>query len=1088
MRLLIIFLCFCLVQPSRTASAADTSPVIGLRQNTPETYSLVGARIIVAPGQEIESGTIVIRDGKIAEVAGGDVAPAGVRRVELSGKVVYPGFIESYTEYSVTADTPGPPYWNQHVVPQRVVASSLTPDPALHQELRSQGFGARLVAPRDGIFKGQSALVLTCDDDISRAMLDESVALHIRLTRPFGRRSGYPTSPMGAVALARQACYDAQWYKAALAAVRADPSLRRPDANLALETLGRYLDAGGLVIADAPNELFVDRAHRFAREFSLRIALRGSGNEYRRLDEVRKAQRPVIVPVDFPKPPNVASPERALAVSLEQLMHWRLAPENPGRLAQAGVKILLTSHGLDKRGDFLGQVRKAIERGLSRDQALRALTTTPAELFGVNHQLGSIEVGKIANLVVADGDLFDDGYVLTTWVNGKPYEIKSEPIVSFVGRWKLTTAEPVGETMHWRLNISGKPEKPSATIGAGQDATGKEPSDDSTEAGNRTNTDGESTDDSSPHDGEDSSKETGEAKEGDEKSDDPRDPSGQKIESLNLAGYRLTGTFPGSKFGSAGTLSFAATLIQNGETRRLSGVLRLADGGEVSFTGDLDESGAESHPSEPSADRDENTDRKQDPDRNQGQKENDEGPEVTIAVNHPLGAFGFEQLPQPEHVALVNATVWTCGAEGVLEDATVLVESGRIVAVGQEVELPDGVTQVDCSGRHVTPGIIDCHSHAASDGGMNEMGDAITAEVRIADFVDPDDITIYRQLAGGVTAANLLHGSGNPIGGQSQVIKLRWGEGQETLKLDDAPAGIKFALGENVKRGNWGGNSGRYPQSRMGVDELMVDAFRAALAYRGEQRRWERERTGLPPRRDLELDALLEILEHRRLIHCHSYRQSEVLALLRTLELYNVRVGTLQHILEGYKLTPELVAHGAMSSCFSDWWGYKFEVYDAIPHNGALMHHAGIVVSFNSDNMEMGRRLNQEAAKACKYGGVPCEEALKFVTVNVARQLRIDQRVGSVEPGKDADLVVWSGPPLSNYSRCEQTWVDGRRYFDIELDRQMRERDEQLRSQLVQAVLASNEPTETESVRRRGSRRQGPPYDDELSVHFDGIE
>ena len=392
-----------------------------------------------------------------------------------------------------------------------------------------------------------------------------------------------------------------------------------------------------------------------------------------------------------------------------------------------------------------------------------------------------------------------------------------------------------------------------------------------------------------------------------------------------------------------------------------------------------------------------------------------------------------------------------------LESATVLIESGKIVAVGKDIELPEGVKKIDCTGRHVTPGIIDCHSHAASDGGMNEMGDAITAEVRIADFVDPDDITIYRQLAGGVTAANLLHGSGNPIGGQSQVVKFRWGDGAEEMKLHDAPAGIKFALGENVKRRARPGSGGRYPQSRMGVDELIVDAFRAALAYRGEQRRWERDRTGLPPRRDLELDALLEILEHQRWIHCHSYRQSEVLSLLRTLELYNIRVGTLQHILEGYKLAPELVAHGAMSSCFSDWWAYKFEVYDAIPHNGSLMHQAGIVVSFNSDNMEMGRRLHQEAAKACKYGGTSCEDALKFVTLNVAKQLRIDQRVGSIEPGKDADVAVWSGPPLSNFSRCEQTWIDGRLFFDIALDREMRKRDDKLRAELIQAILAEQD-------------------------------
>jgi len=379
---------------SSIASAADTSPTVGLRQNTPNAYALIGARIIVAPGQTIESGTIVIRDGKIAEVAAGDAAPPGVRRVDLSGKVVYPGFIESYLDQSVAADASSPGYWNEQIVPQRVVADALNPEEARNSALRSQGFGAGLVAPREGIVKGQSALVLTSDDEISEAMLEDSVALHIRLTTPFGRRSGYPTSPMGAVALARQAFYDAQWYKSAVSAVRADPALPRPDANVALDTLGRYLDAGGLVIADAPNELFVERADRFAREFTLRLAILGSGNEYRRLDEVRKTQRPIIVPVDFPEPPDVASPERALTVSLEDLMHWHLAPENPGRLAEAGVKIMLTSNGLKKRADFLKQLRKAIKCGLKPEQALRALTTMPAEVLGVATSWGRSKSAK----------------------------------------------------------------------------------------------------------------------------------------------------------------------------------------------------------------------------------------------------------------------------------------------------------------------------------------------------------------------------------------------------------------------------------------------------------------------------------------------------------------------------------------------------------------------------------------------------------------------------------------------------------------------------------------------------------------------
>ena len=337
-----------------------------------------------------------------------------------------------------------------------------------------------------------------------------------------------------------------------------------------------------------------------------------------------------------------------------------------------------------------------------------------------------------------------------------------------------------------------------------------------------------------------------------------------------------------------------------------------------------------------------------------------------------------------------------------------------------------------------------------------------------------------------MTTANVLHGSANPIGGQNQVIKLRWGSLPEDLKFRGAPAGIKFALGENVKQSNWGDDyRSRYPQSRLGVEQIIRDAFIAAKEY---ERRWERWRTtgtGLPPRRDLELDALLEIANRQRWIHCHSYRQDEILALMRTLESFDIQIGTFQHILEGYKVAKEMAEHGAMGSSFSDWWAYKLEVYDAIPYNGALMHRAGVVVSFNSDDRELARHLNHEAAKAVKYGSVPAVEALKFVTLNPAKQLRIDQWVGSLEPGKHADLVVWSGDPLQITSRCEQTWIDGKRYFDIQQDQERRARDQQIHRQLVGRVLGSGERTR-EPGEDNGLFRNLFPRHDEYCGHAHG--
>jgi N-acetylglucosamine-6-phosphate deacetylase len=431
-------------------------------------------------------------------------------------------------------------------------------------------------------------------------------------------------------------------------------------------------------------------------------------------------------------------------------------------------------------------------------------------------------------------------------------------------------------------------------------------------------------------------------------------------------------------------------------------------------------------------------------------------------VNYPLGDFGRAAPPeQPTAVLFRNATVWTSGPAGRLEGADVLVEKGKIKAVGRGLTAPDGAMLIDATGKHISPGVIDCHSHAATDGGINESGQTITAEVRIGDFVDPNDINIYRQLAGGVTSSNILHGSANTIGGQNQVLKFRWGAGPEEMKFAAAPGGIKFALGENVKQSNWGERaSNRYPQSRMGVEQLVRDEFKAAQAYRAAWDAWNRTKVGLPPRVDLELTAIAEVLEGKRLVHCHSYRQDEILALLRTCQEYNVKIATLQHILEGYKVADVMAQQGVGGSSFSDWWIYKYEVIDAIPYNGALMHNAGVVVSFNSDDAELARRLNLEAAKAVKYGGVSPEEALKFVTLNPARQLRIDQYVGSLEPGKDADLVVWSASPLSTYGRCEQTWIDGRRYFDREEDRKQREESTKLRAALVQRILSSGDATE----------------------------
>jgi N-acetylglucosamine-6-phosphate deacetylase len=383
-------------------------------------------------------------------------------------------------------------------------------------------------------------------------------------------------------------------------------------------------------------------------------------------------------------------------------------------------------------------------------------------------------------------------------------------------------------------------------------------------------------------------------------------------------------------------------------------------------------------------------------------------------------------IASPKVVLIKNATVWTCGPEGILTGVDVVFADGKCKGVGHDVKVQGEALVIDGAGKHVTPGLIDCHSHSAIVGSVNEGTLPSTAMVRIGDVVNSETRNIEEELAGGLTVANLLHGSANPIGGQNCVVKFRDGATPEQMKFDGAPEGIKFALGENVKQSNWGDSARtRFPQTRMGVPVFMRNRFQAARAY-AEAMRSAPDKT----RRDLELDAIVEIIEGKRLVHCHSYRQDEILAFLRTMEEFGVKVATLQHVLEGYKIADEIARHGAGASTFSDWFNYKYEVIDAIPYNGSLMRERGVVVSFNSDSSDLSRRLYTEAAKAVKYGATSEEEALKFVTINPAKQLRIDQRVGSLEPGKDADFVIWSKSPLDSGTVCLETWIDGKKYFD----------------------------------------------------------
>lgn len=422
----------------------------------------------------------------------------------------------------------------------------------------------------------------------------------------------------------------------------------------------------------------------------------------------------------------------------------------------------------------------------------------------------------------------------------------------------------------------------------------------------------------------------------------------------------------------------------------------------------------------------------------------------TGAGFYPFTAFGNADstVPKPETVLFKNATVWTSDKEGKIEGADVLVKNGKIVIVGKG--LSDASAKViDATGKHLTAGIIDEHSHIAS-ASINEGGQSVTSEVRIQDNLDPDDINIYRQLSGGVTTSHILHGSANTIGGQTQLIKLRWGADDDGLKFKNADPFIKFALGENVKRSSSTQGNPRFPDSRMGVEQVLTDAFNRAGAYDNARKEADanNKKKGAV-RRDLELDALAEIMNKKRFITCHSYVASEIVSTMRVAEKFGFRVNTFTHILEGYKVADKMKEHGASASTFSDWWAYKNEVQDAIPYNAAIMQKVGLNVAINSDDAEMARRLNQEAAKSVKYGGISEEDALKMVTINPAKMLHVDDRVGSIKEGKDADLVLWSDNPLSIYAKALYTMVDGTIFFDREKDAAMRKEVKAERTRLI---------------------------------------
>jgi imidazolonepropionase-like amidohydrolase len=454
-----------------------------------------------------------------------------------------------------------------------------------------------------------------------------------------------------------------------------------------------------------------------------------------------------------------------------------------------------------------------------------------------------------------------------------------------------------------------------------------------------------------------------------------------------------------------------------------------------------------------------------------------------IACTLPTGAARAQRQTSPETL-IRNATVLTI-THGTLQNTDVLLRNGKIAAVGKNLNASANARIIDGTGKYVMPGIIDCHSHSMLDT-VNEGTLAVTSMVRTEDVLNPTDADLYRELAGGVTTLNLLHGSANPIGGLNTVVKIKYGRPASEFIFPGAMPGIKFALGENVKQSSRPALPGvprRYPATRMGVEEVIRDAFTRARDY---NRAWDEYRAAskkdkdvMPPRRDLQLEPLVEILEGKRYVHAHCYVASEILMLINIADEFGFKIRTFQHVLEGYKVAKEIAAHGAGASIFADSWGYKIEAYDAIPYNAAIMTRAGVVVSMNSDSDERARRLNIEVAKAMHWGDLTEEQALKLVTLNPAIQLGIQERVGSIEVGKDADIAIWNGHPFSVYSRVDTTFIDGVVYFDREQDLARRPELAKERAALEQAE--PNKPA-TQGQSPQSPRRRRPSHEDDAEI------
>lgn len=955
-----------------TASAQQTFPVNGVQDHRENYIAFTHATIVKDSKTILKDATLIIKEGKIVSVGTNLPVPKEAVSIDCKGKYIYPSFIDLVSDYGITvsqqpqrnrdfnraqfvSEVKGAYGWNQAIRPETDASKLFSVNDTKAKDMRSIGFGVVLSHLQDGIARGTGTLVTLSNEKENFNMLKDKAAAFYSFSKGSSTQD-YPTSLMGSIALMRQTYLDAQWYKALPAAEKEKSTSEGTNFSLQAwsdnQTLPQIFDAG-----DKWNIL---RAKKIADEFGVQYIYKAGGNEYQRMAEMTASKASFILPLNFPNAVDVSDANATRLVALSVMKHWEMAPLEPGLFDKAGLNFALTANGT-ATAEFLLNLRKAIENGLSEEKALDALTKNPATLIGAYDKVGSIDAGKLADFIITTGPVFDEKTIfLQNWIQGKAFILTNEGWNDYRGNYKLSIKQNAA-TKQYDVAVEGKPGKLSAKIRSGSDTA-----------------------------------------------------------NLQLNVSSNTVNLQWSDKADSGRNNFLSGIISN---MVWTGSGYDASGNVVSWNMLI----ASPYTEKPDTSKPK-------------QKKND----INTTVLYPFDGYGSATLPKQEDVLIKNATVWTNEADGILQNTDVLIKNGKIAAVGKNLSAGNA-RQIDGTGKYLSPGIIDEHSHIGVTGSVNECSQSVTAEVRVADVIDPEDIQIYRQLSDGVTSSHILHGSCNTIGGQTQLIKLRWGKNAEDMKFANWDPFIKFALGENVKRA-YSPTNNRFPNTRMGVEQVLVDAFTRAEDY---------EKQGTGKRRDLELDALSEILNGKRFITCHSYVQSEINMLLHVADSFHFKVNTFTHILEGYKVADKMKARGAYASTFSDWWAYKAEVEDAIPYNAALMADVGLTVAVNSDDPEQARHLNQEAAKTIKYGGLTEDQAFKMCTLNPAIMLHVADRVGSIKVGKDADVVLWNDNPLSVYATAQSTFVDGIEYYNRQKDSAMRVYITNERNRLIQKMVTA---------------------------------